>query len=70
MKPMKKTIVVLTCDVCEKDGAKSVKVNTDEGNYRVDLCSGHFKDLMNIVSRGESLKETRKRQARMQVYDL
>lgn len=70
MKTMKKTIVVLTCDMCGEEGAETVKVHTEKGNYRVDLCEGHFKDLMNIVSKGESTTETRKRQARMKVYDL
>lgn len=70
MTTMKKTVVVLTCDACGKEGAETARIATNTDTYRVDLCKTHMKDLVKIGKLGQSAVETKKSQSRMQVYDL
>jgi hypothetical protein len=70
MGDMKKTVVVLTCDSCGKEGAESARIATNTDTYRVDLCKTHMKDLIKIGKLGASSLETKRSQSRMQVYDL
>ena len=70
MTTMKKTVVVLTCDSCGKEGAETSRIHVGGENYVVDLCKTHQKDLLKIAKLGKSHTETMKTQARMKVYDL
>ena len=49
---MAKSLVV-TCDICDAEGARSYGITVDDQKWSVDLCDDHAEPVMTLAGEGQ-----------------